>query len=607
MYGLKQGQKVAQFILEQQLGQGGQGSVWRAHADPDAQAAALGHIQGPIALKIIPVRGTPASLVERVRREAEALIRLSTVHPSVVACYGVFEDEPLGVLAVAMELVEGVDLENSLRDPRCDAGAREAILMHVARALGHLHDSGFVHRDVKPPNILVKHTFFGAQSDPSTVKLVDFGIATPKGNPKPLTEVGTVIGTPAYMPPERIDPMFWQGLPGSPTEDVFALGVVAYEAFFGRHPAGVEDDGTLSVYAERYRAIARTGEAWPQLPPGHRWTAALKGALALKREDRLADGNAVANLVGSGARTVSDPAIKVAPRTEMAMPIHGALHTNLGAETPPPGHTQVGQPQFLGTQAPAPGPNWATPAPVGVQAHASWPQAPDGGAPQGLSAVPPAPVIVHQRASSGGSNGALRALLAVVGVMAIGIPAAVMASRYHSSDDSGPITVPSTPDPVYSVPTTTDSSLPPTIPTIPTIPTTPGTPTTGGTHNNPISTHTGTSPTHSGSPIGSTVPTTSAGPITSGRPPHIGPGGTTTSPTGSTAGHPGLGIPIRIQIPGFGGLQPGGTQPGGTQPGGTQPGGSQPGGTQPGGTQPGGAGGGRGGLGIPIRIGTGKK
>jgi serine/threonine-protein kinase len=577
MYGLKQGQKVAQFTLEQPLGQGGQGSVWRAQADPGSPPALAG-VSGPIALKIIPVRGTPASMVERVRREAEALISMSKLHPSVVACYGVFEDEPLGVLAVAMELVEGVDLQTSLLDPRCDAAAREAILMHVARALGHLHDSGFVHRDVKPPNILVKHTFFGAQSDPSTVKLVDFGIATPKGNPKPLTEVGTVIGTPAYMPPERIDPLFWPGAPGSPTEDVFALGVVAYEAFFGRHPANVEDDGTLSVYAERYRTVARSGEVWPQLPPGHRWTAALKGSLALKREDRLADGNAVANLVGSKGRTVSDPALKAAPpRTEMAMPIPGLLGgTNLGAEAPPPGHTQIGQPQFMGTQIPdqaqhfgtqipAQGPGWG---PAGVQAHTSWPQAPEG-APPGISAVPPAPMM-HASRPSGGSNGALRALLAVVGVMAIGIPAAVMASRYHSSDsDVGPIVIPSSPDPTptFSAPASTDSAgLPPVIP-----------PSTGTPyvppHTGTVPTHTGTTPTHTAStpthiPTTTTTPTTTTAPTTTtipttttttpttvptgGRPPHIGP---ITGAGGATGSGGSPGGPIRIQVPGFGGNQ----------------------------------------------------
>ncbi|RYE79825.1 MAG: serine/threonine protein kinase, partial [Myxococcales bacterium] len=328
MYGLNAGTKIAQYSLEAPLGQGGQGSVWRARANGQGE---------PVALKIIPVRGTPATMVERVRREAEALMALSQGNPSVVTCLGIHEDPTLGVLAVAMEMVDGVELGEALRDRRCDGPAREQILLHIARALGHLHAAGVIHRDIKPANILIKHRFFDDPRDPSTVKLVDFGIATPKGNPKPLTEVGTVIGTPAYMPPERIDPLFWKPARGLPAEDVFAFGVVAYEALFGQHPAHVEDDGTLSIYAERYRAISRNHEVWPSLPPSHHLVPALNGALALDVERRLPDGNAIVQAMQSGGRTADDPSLRAsqAPRTELAMPVMAMPDQGGGAFAPP--------------------------------------------------------------------------------------------------------------------------------------------------------------------------------------------------------------------------------------------------------------------------------
>src|SRR5262245_56560688 len=143
MIGLNQGTKVGTYVLERQLGEGGQGSVWQARpggTEPGSR---------PVALKVIPVRGSAPVTIERPQREAQALVRLSNGHPSLVGCHGVIEDPTLGVMAIVMDKVEGVDLSAALQDPRCTEGAKGLMLTHVARALAHLHEAGVVHRDIK--------------------------------------------------------------------------------------------------------------------------------------------------------------------------------------------------------------------------------------------------------------------------------------------------------------------------------------------------------------------------------------------------------------------------------------------------------------------------
>lgn len=423
MYGLTPGNKIGPYVLDGSIGAGGQGSVWKAHHET---------VPGEVALKIIPVRGSPMTMVERVRRETEALVKLGQAHPSVVACQGLVEDDASGVLAVAMEMVDGQELSVVLQDPRCDLALRETILTHVAKALAFLHQQGIVHRDLKPQNILVQNRFWASPDDPSTVKLVDFGIATLLGNPKPLTEVGTVVGTPAFMPPERIDPMFWETAQGRPTEDVFAFGVVAYEAFFGRHPSGVKDDGTLSVYAEKYRAVARSVEAWPQLPPGHRWSAALRGALTLKRGDRIPDGTALVAAIGSAPPAAAPQKTQVeAPH---AAPVGGAGPKTEAASIHdvPPGAAAAA---LYPTPAPAPAPYTAAPALTPA------PPSPHGGPPPMAYAPPPPPAR-----GAGGAEGGNTALKALIGVIVAGIvivPLVFLLTR--SSSDTPDAPPPATP------------------------------------------------------------------------------------------------------------------------------------------------------------------
>ena len=155
-------------------------------------------------------------VAKRFRREARLGAALN--HPNVVAVYDIGSDDE-GVLIV-MEYVEGTTLRDEIADGPIAPGRAVQILRGVAGALDYAHQNGVVHRDVKPANVLIR-------SD-GEVKLADLGIATAAEQSK-ITRSGAVLGTAAYMPPERLD-----GRPGGTGVDVYALAAVAFEMLSGR-------------------------------------------------------------------------------------------------------------------------------------------------------------------------------------------------------------------------------------------------------------------------------------------------------------------------------------------------------------------------------------
>src|SRR5262249_43932503 len=150
----------------EQLGAGGQAEVWRAE-DPKAPELRF-------ALKLVDVENVAPTKLARLRREAEELAALR--HPSVVRCFGLIEDDERALLGFVMEFVEGESLSKRMHDTRLDERLRILVLGHVASALGHIHRQNLVHRDVKLDHVLVTDAFFRNPDDPSTVKLIDFGI-----------------------------------------------------------------------------------------------------------------------------------------------------------------------------------------------------------------------------------------------------------------------------------------------------------------------------------------------------------------------------------------------------------------------------------------------
>jgi GAF domain-containing protein len=216
------------YRLEQLLGRGGMGAVYRAR---DMRLDRL------VAVKV--VRAELLGDLEarkRFRREAQIVARLQ--HPSIVAVYdyGTFVD---GGAYLVMELVRGEDLRHVLqREGRMEPQAALQILTAVCAAIEAAHREGVLHRDLKPENILLP----GGSGE---AKVLDFGVAkvvadeaVPESLPSPdaptmITAAGMIIGTPAYMAPEQ-----FHATRLDTRTDVFALGVMAYEMLSGELPFG---------------------------------------------------------------------------------------------------------------------------------------------------------------------------------------------------------------------------------------------------------------------------------------------------------------------------------------------------------------------------------
>ncbi len=276
---LQPGDRIDRFTLEELLGEGGQGSVWRA-SDPL-------HPDAPCALKLIPMAMARGSALERARREAHALSRLD--HPSLVACDGLFEDLKRGVLGLVMSFVKGVSLSQARADARFGTAHAGLALQHVADALAYLHGRGIVHRDVKLENVLIADPFFEEPESANHVVLVDLGIAIATDPDTRLTQEGGLVGTLSYLAPEALDPANFQGGTASPRVDVFAFGVLASRLLSGSHPTGLAHSSTPYVFAEAYRK-AKEGDHLSAPGVEGPWGKLIQDALAVSADERIADG-----------------------------------------------------------------------------------------------------------------------------------------------------------------------------------------------------------------------------------------------------------------------------------------------------------------------------
>ncbi|WP_306211613.1 serine/threonine-protein kinase [Actinoplanes sp. RD1] len=219
------------YQLEQRIGIGGMAEVWRGHDQV---------LDRPVAVKIMApaVEGTLGVTegVDLVRAEARSAARLA--HPNVAGVhdFGTSPEPGRDVPYIVMELVDGQTLSAHLRTGALDWRIAVRVCAEVAAALAAAHAQHVVHRDIKPSNIMLT---------PSGAKVLDFGIAAAAGSVDPDPD-GPVMGTPAYVAPER-----FEGVPATPASDMYALGVLLYHCLSGRIPWTVATHTAL-VQAQRY-------------------------------------------------------------------------------------------------------------------------------------------------------------------------------------------------------------------------------------------------------------------------------------------------------------------------------------------------------------------
>ena len=260
--------------LLEPLGKGGMAEVYSAIQEP---------LQRQVAVKImLPELGKNREAVTRFRREALALASLS--HENIVGIHDLVEKN--GQLFMVMEYVEGVDVADLLKgggplpvDVALLVGAG------VAGALEHAHFRKVIHRDVKPANVMISR--FGE------VKLTDFGIAKDM-TIDDLTKTGLVVGTPAYLAPEQVT-----GKKPDSRTDLYALGILLFEALTGEKPFKAENHGQLfamisdgkrrkvrRLRPEVPRAVEKLVDRCLQVKPEKRY----QRAVDLRRDlDRLLD------------------------------------------------------------------------------------------------------------------------------------------------------------------------------------------------------------------------------------------------------------------------------------------------------------------------------
>jgi serine/threonine-protein kinase len=236
------------YELGDRLGSGGMSTVYGATDTV---------LERTVAVKVLAEHlSDDEKFVARFRREALAVAKL--IHPNIVQVYDTGVDE--GRHFIVMEFVEGRSGAQLLQtEGRLGAATSTQIGVQACAGLEYAHRQGIIHRDVKPGNLMViggpaGRGQRGAGHDPPTgemtVKLADFGIARAAEQTR-LTQVGSVVGTAAYLAPEQA-----RGEEASPAADVYALGVVIYQLLTGRLPWEGSTLAELAIRRENERPLA---------------------------------------------------------------------------------------------------------------------------------------------------------------------------------------------------------------------------------------------------------------------------------------------------------------------------------------------------------------
>jgi serine/threonine-protein kinase len=277
------------YRLLELLGQGGMATIYRARD---------GQLERDVAVKVLrPEYGHDPDFFARFRQEAQSAASLN--HPGVVAVYD-YGTDTVGPFIV-MELVDGEDLASIIRRSGALPPRQAARLVaQAARAIAAAHESGFVHRDIKPGNILVTRE--------GRVKVADFGIARAIAEAA-LTLPGTTLGSVHYFSPEQA-----RGETTTPASDIYSLGIVLYELLTGRRPW--EGDSAAAVATARLTGpVPSPSAVRAGIPPV--LEAIARKAMAIEADRRFASAAAMADALeryqadqaaqGAAASGAADP------------------------------------------------------------------------------------------------------------------------------------------------------------------------------------------------------------------------------------------------------------------------------------------------------------
>lgn len=240
------GERIAdRYALNETLGSGGMGVVWRAHDELLQRDVAIKEVRFPPGLP----QDQRDSISKRVMREARASASLN--HPNAVAVFDVIQGD--GKAFIVMELIDAPTLADVVKEQRFTSQRVAEVGLQILNALEAAHAQGIVHRDVKPANVMFPE---GGQA-----KLADFGIASVKGDAR-LTASGMILGSPNYMSPEQA-----RESEASAASDVWALGATLFYAVEGKTPfdKGQPIPTLTAVLTEEPAFTERSSELRPVL------------------------------------------------------------------------------------------------------------------------------------------------------------------------------------------------------------------------------------------------------------------------------------------------------------------------------------------------------
>jgi serine/threonine-protein kinase len=295
-----------QFRILQKIGTGGMGSVYKA------EQPAMNRM---VAIKILhPKLANRKDLTSRFRREARAMSQLT--HPNTVKVFMYGELEEDGSLYIVMELLEGRNLNQTVRKEGPMTVERAIpVLVQVCGALHEAHEMGIIHRDLKPENIFL--CMQGGLKD--YPKVLDFGLAkVTERQMRPgsiiLTQEGMVFGTPEFMSPEQA-----QGKPLDASSDIYSLAAILYEVLTGKLPFNAK---TPMEYIQKH--VMEPPIPLNERIPGKTFPVglgeAIAKALAKKPEERYRNAAEFAQALAPFAEPGSERALPVVPSSPEGSP-----------------------------------------------------------------------------------------------------------------------------------------------------------------------------------------------------------------------------------------------------------------------------------------------